>query len=283
MATVSVLIPTYNREKQIQDALESVFLQTYTDYEVVVVDDGSTDNTEEALKPWLDKIRYVKKENGGPASARNVGLQHIQTEFVAFLDSDDRWEPTFLQVVMTEAQTNKAIGFVTTAHILEPEGEKRPRIPETKLEGDLFPRLFQRNFVTTSAVLARRACFEKVGFFREELRQVEDYDMWLRIAREYPIVFLKDYLCRYRSVSESLSKNVLEQKLCLQAVLQSNYDPDRISTIEWRRRYSRAQVSLGRAYVKVAQNAPAKECFRDAIQLTPWRFRPWRYFLFPSV
>lgn len=283
MAAVTVLIPTYNRKSVIHETLESVFAQTYADYKVVVVDDGSTDGTEQAIRPWLDRIHYVKQENGGPGSARNFGLRHIQTEYVAFLDSDDRWEPTFLQTVMSIVRENSSLGLVTTAHVVEPNGEKWPRIQEARLEGDLYSRLFQRNFVTTSATVVKRDCFGRVGLFREDLRQIEDYDMWLRIARAYPLAFVKQYLCRYRSCQESLSKNALEQKLSLLEVLQSNYDPDRISEKEWRGRYSRARVSLGRAYVNVAQKAAALECFREAIRLTPWRFRPWRYFLFPTV
>ena len=267
----------------IGDALKSVFAQSFSDYEVLVVNDGSTDETENVLQPWMAGIRYFKKVNGGPSSARNFGIQHIETEYIAFLDSDDQWEPTFLQVVMKTALKNPDLSLVTTAHVVEPNGVRRPKIRESRLEGDLYSQLFQKNFVTTSAVVVRRECFDKVGLFKEELRQAGDYDMWLRIAKVYPIAFLKEYLCRYRSHSQNISNNVLQHKLFLQKVLEANYDPTRITEKEWRLRYSRARVSLGRAYVKVSQKALALECFREAIRLTPWQFRPWRYFLQTSV
>ena len=283
MATVTVLIPTFNRAKFIGEALASVFAQTYEDYQVVVVDDGSTDETETVLQPWLSKIRYFKKDNGGPSSARNFGIRHSGTAYIAFLDSDDRWEPTFLDVAMQLIRQNPALGLVTAAHVVEPEGVKRPKIPESRLEGNLYPRLFQNNFVTTSAVVVQRECFDTVGLFNEELRQAGDYDMWLRIAQAYPIAFVKEYLCRYGSHSHNISNNVVQHKLFLQQVLKANYDPNRISEKEWRVRYSRAWVSLGRAYVDLAQKGSAHKCFHEAIRLTPWRFRPWRYFLQTSL
>ena len=97
MATVSVIIPTFNREHLIGQAIKSVWAQTYSDYEMVVVDDGSTDNTEQVFHTRYRDTPYIRKCNGGPASARNEGLRHSRSDFVAFLDSDDQWEPTFLQ------------------------------------------------------------------------------------------------------------------------------------------------------------------------------------------
>ena len=94
---VSVVIPTYNSSQFIVETLESVFAQTYKDYEIIVVDDGSTDNTKEVLQPYTSRIKYIYKENGGPASARNVGIKSAQGEYIAFLDSDDRWLPEKLE------------------------------------------------------------------------------------------------------------------------------------------------------------------------------------------
>ncbi len=278
MATVSVIIPTFNRQEVVGQAVQSVLAQTYTDYEVLVVDDGSTDDTEQVLHTWHSSIRYIKKANGGPASARNEGLRHASSDYVAFLDSDDLWEPTFLQTGMSFFSNNHDLGLFTTAHWVEPERLHRPRVKHARLEGDLYSLLFQKNFITTSAVLVKRGCFETIGGFNEKLEQAEDYDMWLRIARRYPMVFLNQPLCRWRSHSSNVSRHELQRRVCVQRVIQANYDPARISQKIWKLRQSRIWVSLGRAYLQQSYKTKAHQCFREAIRLTPLRFRPWRYF-----
>lgn len=279
MGQVTVIIPTFNRETMIRHAVESVLKQTYTNYEILIIDDGSSDNTEQALGPWLSQIHYIKKENGGPSSARNKGIRHASSDYVAFLDSDDQWEPNFLQTVVDASLETPALGLVTTGRLVFPKGIPRPRIPNSRLEGDLYPLLFQSNFVTTSGVLVKRECFDRVGLFNEKLDQAEDYDMWLRIAKEYPIAFLNKYLCRWHQHHSNISRYELRHQLCLQQVLENNYDSTRISLKFWHLRRSRALVSLGKAYWGEHQRSHAHQCFRKAIQLTPWRIRPWRYFL----
>ena len=261
------------------EALKSVCAQTYTDYELVVIDDGSTDDTERHLKPWLPKIRYIKKANGGECSARNMGIRQATSEYVAFLDSDDQWEPFFLQTVMEAMDETPSLGLVTTGRYVFPKGIRLPRIPHSSLKGDLYQTLFQNNFVTASGCIVKRECFDKVGMFDEDLEQAGDYDMWLRIAKEYPIAFINEYLCRWYHHASNISGDELLHQLCRQHVLEKNYDPSRISLRDWRHRRSRNLVSLGRAYLKKDQRSCAHRCFRQAIHLTPFRVRPWRHFL----
>ena len=131
------------------------------------------------------------------------------------------------------------LGLFTTAHWVEPERLHRPRVKHARLEGDLYSLLFQKNFITTSAVLVKRGCFETIGGFNEKLEQAEDYDMWLRIARRYPMVFLNQPLCRWRSHSSNVSRHELQRRVCVQRVIQANYDPARISQKIWKLRQSR--------------------------------------------
>ena len=279
MPTVTVLIPTFNRQHMIANALQGVWAQTYTDYEVIVVDDGSTDNTEQFLKPWMSKIRYLKKENGGPSSARNVGLRQIRTDFVAFLDSDDQWEPTHLQVVLEKFADDPRLGLVTTARLEMPSGNPRPRLPASSVQGDLYPLLFLRNFITTSGTLVKRECFDTVGLFKEDLMQVGDYDMWLRIARTYPIAFVKEHRVQYGCHAHNISKNELRHKLCLQKVLQANYEPERVSEEVLRIRQAEVLKNMGRIYLRHSEKFQARQCFRQSLRLRPRRIRVWRYFL----
>lgn len=278
MATVTVIIPTFNRALMLRQAVESVFAQTFTDYEIVVVDDGSTDETVHVLHPVISKIHYYYKPQGGPSQARNYGIARASGEYVAFLDSDDQWDPRFLEVVMEKARGNPSLGLISTVHRVMPSGMRRPKISQSQLEGDLYPLLFQKNVITTSAVLVKRTCLLKVGAFNENLAQAEDYDLWLRIAREYPIAVINNPLCFWHDHPSNVSRDELTHRLCLQNVVTSNYDADRISPKNFRLRQSKLQTSLGRLYFTQQQQAKANACFREAIRLAPFRFRPWWYF-----
>ena len=279
MAAVTVLIPTYNRADMILPALEGVWDQTHTDYDVVVVDDGSTDNTEQILQPVMSRIRYIKKENGGPSSSRNVGLSHIDSDYVAFLDSDDRWEPTHLEMILKKFQEQPDLGLITTSRIEMPKGIPRPRLPASSIDGDLFPLLFERNFITTSGTVVRRECFNKVGMFNEDLMQVGDYDMWLRIARAYPIAFIKELRVRYGVHAHNISKNELRHKHCQKKVLEANYDAQRVAPKIFHIRLAEVLKNMGRIYLQQAERRRARQCFTDSLRIRPMRIRVWRYWL----
>jgi glycosyltransferase involved in cell wall biosynthesis len=280
MPAVTVIIPTFNRSRLLIEALTSVMDQTFRDSEIVVVDDGSTDDTQEALVPFANRIRYVRKANGGEASARNRGIQEARARRVAFLDSDDRWEPAFLETTMQHLDRHPELGLVATACSVVPEGHQRRRIRRAMLQGDLLLTLFSRNFITASAVLINRDCFAKVGFFNEQLDQATDYDMWLKIARAYPIAFLNKPLCRWRRHEGNSSRDELRHRQCVLKVIEANCDPSRIPQALYQRRRSRLWVSLGRVYLGLGRIEEGNACFREAIALTPYRFRPWRYLWF---
>lgn len=277
MPRVTAIVTTYNRCGLLIEALSSVFAQTSLDTETVVVDDGSTDETPAALAPFANRIRYVRKTHGGEASARNRGIHEARSGHVAFLDSDDLWEPTFLETTMTHFDRHHELGLVTTACSVIPGGDGHPRMRTALLQGDLFRLLFCRNFITASAVLVNRDCFKQVGFFNEDLDQATDYDMWLRIARAYPIAFLNQPLCRWRQHAGNTSRDELRHRQCVLEVIAANFDPSRIPERDYRRRSSRLQVSLGRVYLRLGHLSKAKDCFRQAIACNPWRIRPWRF------
>lgn len=279
MATVTVIIPTFNRRPLLLAALSSVFSQTCQDYEILVVDDGSTDGTEEALAPLSTKIRYFWNPHGGEASARNRGIREANTPYIAFLDSDDLWEPTFLQTTISTLDSDPELAMVTTGCLVIPGRERRPRIRESSLRGDLFQVLFVRNFITASTVVVRQDCFQRVGLFNENLDQATDYDMWLRIARTFPIAFLNQPLCRWRQHSGNISGNKLRHRQCVLQVIESHCHDRRISPRVSRIRRSKLKVSLGRTYLELDQIKEAVACFREAIGLAPFRVRPLCYLL----
>lgn len=206
--TIDVIIPTYNNARFLKEAIASVQSQTYQPVQIIVVDDGSTDDTEAVVKHISDnRIVYIKKENGGPNSARNAGLAHATAELVAFLDADDRWEPTKLaqQVALFEQDTEKTLGLVyANYNIIDTDGHERSDIPtvplDTQVRGMAFEALLPGNLILGSAsnVLIRRSVFDTVGVFDETLRVGEDWDMWLRIAREFRIDYVDQVLVSIR-------------------------------------------------------------------------------------
>lgn len=203
MPSVSVIIPSFNRAGYIAKTLQSALGQSYKDKEIIVIDDGSTDNTYEAIRPYLDKIIYYKnKTNGGPPVARNLGLKLAKGRYIAFLDSDDLWLPGKLDIQVEYLDRNEEIGLLfTDMEIFQEDDKGHKIIVETvRLENnDLsFASLFRCNFIPTLTVMFRRECIEKVGLFDESMEIAEDYEMWLRIRRFYEFGHIPRVLAKYR-------------------------------------------------------------------------------------
>lgn len=216
---VSVIVPVFNAERFIKAALGSVLAQTYDDYEIIVVDDGSTDGTQAAVTEMSGPIRYVPQPNQGPSVARNTGITTSRGALVCFLDSDDAWLPDKLaiQVAMIDAQPDLGLIFadedefdedgIQCASLL---GTSRfnSAIPDRLPIPAAFQKILRENFILTSTVMARRECFDAAGLFDPALRASEDRDMWSRIAARYPIAAIRQVLGRKRVVPSSLSRDL---------------------------------------------------------------------------
>ena len=209
---VSVVIPAYNAASYIVATLNSVWAQTFTDYEVFVVNDGSPDTPalEQALQPFRAKIRYIKQENRGPSSARNAAIRQARGKYVAFLDSDDLWLPQHLTRQVETLEKNPAIGLVY-ANALHIEGntptgvafESTPQSLPVTLEA----LLRERSTVNTSSAVASRQAIVDAGLFDEGMNRCEDYDLWLRIARNgVGITFTREVLTCHR-LGNGLARN----------------------------------------------------------------------------
>jgi glycosyltransferase involved in cell wall biosynthesis len=198
MPKVSVIIPTFNRERLVGRAIESVFQQTYTDYEIVVVDDGSTDNTTDVLKRFNGKIRYFYQKNAGISGARNRGLREATGEYIAFLDSDDTWVPEKLAVQVEVLDRDKEVGITYSRMlILNEDGKRCGYKPDEKTGRDFLELIEIRGDIATSTVMTRKECFDRVGTFDPDLPPMEDFDMWLRIAKFYKIHEVTDITLAY--------------------------------------------------------------------------------------
>jgi GT2 family glycosyltransferase len=186
---VSVILPTFQRRRLVCSAIESVLAQTFQDFELIVVDDGSTDGTAEELAAYNGRIRFRRQQNRGVAAARNLGLRLARGEIVAFLDSDDRWLPDHLEVVTTmlERQPGSVLASTCPSYrISDCESVARTRLAR------VLPRSLVGDFVgLPSCVAVRRQCLVAVGGFDERLRVGEDTDLWQRLAFEGPFAFLR--------------------------------------------------------------------------------------------
>ncbi len=211
MPKVSIVIPAYNSLKFLPETMESVFRQTFKDFEVIVVNDGSSDDTEHWVSQIADpRIKLICQENKGLSGARNTGITHASGEYIAFLDADDLWEATKLEKQVLCLEENSEIGLVYTWVALIDENSKfTGRVFKNYAENDVWHQLIEHNIVESGSVaMVRRQCFETCGVFDRNLRSfVEDWDMWLRIASRYPFKVLKEPLVYYRQHSTSASRN----------------------------------------------------------------------------
>ncbi len=202
-AKISAIIPTYNCGRYIAEAIESVLGQTLLPQEILVVDDGSTDCTPQALEPYRSRIRYFYQDNRGEPAARNCGIHHATGELIAFLDADDLWLPEKLQLQMEYIVEHPDCGLVyTDMKIFNESGIVHESVKEwlgmTLPTGRIFPQLFWETLFGSGTVVCRRACFEEVGLFDETFQIGSDYEMWLRMARRFEFGCVDMPLLMYR-------------------------------------------------------------------------------------
>jgi glycosyltransferase involved in cell wall biosynthesis len=216
MPKVSVIIPTYNRSRLAKEAINCALNQTFKDLEVVVVDDGSTDDTHTVVQSITDdRVKYFHKENGGVSSARNLGLKKAQGQFICFLDSDDLWPKNFLQTMLTSLQANPEYGAAYCMRTLFFEnGSTKPSYQkEFFFSGQITERLFQKTFIQTSAICFRKKNLEGI-FFDESLTNGEDVDAWLRVSTRTKFLFVPDIQIIYRQQTTPADSPAFETKNC---------------------------------------------------------------------
>jgi len=185
---VSVIIPTYNRAWILNEAIESVLAQDFKDFELTIVDDGSTDNTRDLLAEYEHSIRIIKKDNKGVSSARNSGIRSSKGDLIAFLDSDDLWLPRKLSNQVNLFRSNPRILISQTEEIWIRNGKRvNPGKRHQKVSGMIFKNSLDLCLVSPSAVMMHRKIFNDIGLFDENLPACEDYDLWLRVSTRYPV------------------------------------------------------------------------------------------------
>jgi glycosyltransferase involved in cell wall biosynthesis len=192
---VSVIIPTYNRGWVLTEAVDSVLAQDFRDFELIIVDDGSTDDTPRLLEEYSRKARTIRQKNTGVSAARNRGIVSATGQFIAFLDSDDLWFPKKLSTQVGFFESNPNALICQTEEIWIRNGVRvNPKKRHKKESGGIFERSLGLCLVSPSAVMLHRRIFDEVGFFDETLPACEDYDLWLRIGCHYPVYLIETAL-----------------------------------------------------------------------------------------
>jgi glycosyltransferase involved in cell wall biosynthesis len=232
---VSVIIPTFNRAAFLPKAINSVLNQSFKDFELIVVDDGSTDKTYKVVSSFSD-IVYIRKEHRGPSSARNRGIEKAKGEFVAFLDSDDWWDKDKLKIQIKEMEAHPEYPASHTQEIWYKNGKiLNQKKKHKKYGGFIFDKCLPLCAVSLSTAVLRRQVFDAVGLFDESLPCCEDYDFWLRVSARYPLLLIDKPL-----------------------TLKDGGRPDQVSTI-----YARGMDKFRiQSIVKILQNENLKEKYR---------------------
>lgn len=280
---VSVITPTFNRAAFLPQAIESVLGQTFADLELLIIDDGSTDNTRQLVEGYAQdkRIRYFYQENQGQSIARNRGLQEARGEFVCFLDSDNAWMPDKLEKSVSVMQGQKAIDVLYGDFIeIDEQGVELGANKMKRHSGRITPELLKDNFVSMNTTMTRRACFEDMGGFDTNDRLAEDYGLWLRLSTRYRFFYLPAILGYYRIMQDQISTHkelrLKANEDLLLAFLQTY--PDSVTGGERRRGLSHFYLRSARYYASNRQLRKAtRELLRSMRQDCFWA-GPWRAF-----
>jgi len=211
MKKVTVIIPAYNKADYTRLTVDSVLAQTYPNIEVIVVDDGSRDQTPQAMGEYGNRIHYIQKTNGGACSARNEGIRRATGEYLAFVDCDDLYYPEKIGHCVDYLEKNPRFGFVyTAASFIDEHGSIVGQYdhPRSK-EGNITASLILGNFICNSTVMIKRTVLDKAGYFDEKIFPPADWDLWLRLSQVTEAGYIKDPLTKYR-VTDNYTFNRLE-------------------------------------------------------------------------
>lgn len=286
---VSVVIPAYNAERTIGATLDSVLAQSLRDFEIIVVNDGSRDETGAVLGSYAarhpDRITVIHQQNMGQAAARNNGIAAARGRFIAFNDADDVWAPEKLERQLHFLESNPEIGLCYTEGMtIDEHGrEKVPFGATPEFTGRCFETLITRNNIIGSSVMVRRAVLDDVGAFNPALRACENWELWTRIARKYPLALIDEKLSFYRQHGSNMSKDIDRMRENRLAAIQHNrrqYDGV-VSNIEalTRNALYLAYRGFGGVYLGRLELGKARRDIGRAIRLKPWVLRNYLWYL----
>ena len=276
--TVSVIIPAYNAAPWIAETIDSVLNQTFQDFEVIVVDDGSTDATAEIVENYKSQVQYLYKNNGGVGSARNTGICAAKGRYIACVDADDLWLPEKLEVQIQLLQKDHSLAWVySDGLIFENNGNQNLHLFSQSAymtSGDVLRPILLQDFIPCPTPVFKRDIFENVGFFEEDisLQSVADWDMWLRIAAKYPVGFIDKPLVKYRRHSTSMTgtntiQSSLKSRLTVveRAILR---EPERLGDLR-QQAIANIYIPIGHLVMSRGNREEAREMYLKSVQMNP--------------
>jgi len=282
---ISIIIPTYNRANLLPRAIKSILNQTFKNFELIIVDDGSIDNTKEVVGRFRKndkRVRYIWQDNSGaPAKPKNAGIKNAKGEFIAFLDSDDEWlvEKLEEQIKLFEKSNSSNLGFVGCNAVIIDKKNKKEWGYKTPRCNNVFRELLMNDFIfSSSSVIVKKEVFNKIGFFDENIRVGEDWDMWIRISRKYDFDFVPEPLFKYYIHNSNITNALSFEK----------QEKDLRYIFEKYRKYYEANPKIhsirlrndGTKYILAGKLQDGRKYFLKSIKINPLNFRSYFYFIF---
>lgn len=278
---ISIITPTFNRERTITLAVESVLAQSYQHWELLIIDDGSRDGTRERLSSYLDddRIQYHFQENQGQSVARNLGLQYARGALVCFLDSDDLWVPGKLERQVMLMNTHPDVDILHSDEIMIDEvGRELSRKNMRRYSGRIARQMLVDNSVSINTVMARRECFDAMGGFSGRYGVADDYDIWLRFSARFRFHYVPEYWGYYRVMPDQISSNK-DRRFAANESIVRDFIKEYGSTLKpWEIRWGLARFYCRKAryFAVTGRSATAWGAIGRALRFAPLDSVVWR-------
>lgn len=282
MPKVSVIIPTYNREDFVEETIQSVLNQTYKDFEVIVVDDGSTDNTKKKLEKFNSKIKLIEQKKSERAIARNNGVKNANGEYIAFLDSDDLWHKDKLEKQVEVLDKNKEYILIYCQCLRINENGLTIKPAKRQLNGYsgyVYEKLLMRNFITSPTPLVKKGYLEKINGFHTKYIPYEDWEFWLRLSLLGKFYFIKEPLAYYRVHKSQSVKQAKAEKIeeVTTVLLENSFKLKNISEKIKNKSLGLANLRFAYWYLISGDPDTAKVKLQKAIKLYPKFYLDYRW------
>lgn len=279
---VSVVTATYNMGNYIEEAVVSVLNQTYDNFQYIIIDDGSTDNTREVLDSYLKdpRVEYYYQENMGQTVAKNNGIRKSKGDYICFLDSDNIWDLNKLKI---QTDTFKTINpeykiIYTHQHFIDEKGDYIGSPDIKRYSGNITEQLLFDNFVTFNTVMVKRECFEESGLMDEDLKRSIDYELWLRFSLKYDFYYLSEMTTYYRHWEGQMSQD-LEKRFKVSFDIVNNFIQDNIEILDGKsvsKAYGHIYTSIGRYKFSKNEYAEAINNFKYALKYDFFSIYLWK-------
>ncbi len=299
---VSVVIPVFNSEEFLRQAVDSVLAQRYRPLQVIAVDDGSTDKSLAILQSYGEQIEVFRQPNAGSAVARNKGIEESNGEFIAFLDADDVWHPdkTSIQIAHLTEHPDAGVVYANLLKTADAGGQEIDRFLLQPIDeaieidptgsGWLYTDLIRESGPHTSSVIIRRSLIEKIGMFDRQFRKGQDYDYWIRASRETEFHQLTPRLSVYRIHKEGITGKPSPQNygaIVIESALdrfgRTGPDGSKLSRLEVRKRLSELWFQFAYLHEKKGDSAIARDAFLRSLHYQPWRARALAKYFYCAI